>query len=69
MPSATIVVERLHDFRWPMDGHRVITMDEYAANPRAVPTGSTLVNLCRNGDLSRGYYCSLGGVGLRRHRI
>jgi len=59
MLSATIVVERLHDCPWPLDGHRVITMDDYARNPRAVPAGSTVVNLCRNGYLARGYYCSL----------
>lgn len=59
MPSATIVVDRLNNVPWPLDGHRVITMDDYARDPRVVAPRSRIVNLCRDGYLSRGYYCSL----------
>lgn len=68
MPCATIVVERPHDCPWPLDGHRVITMDRYTRDPHAAPPGSRIVNLCRNGYLSRGYYCSLLGEA-RGHAV
>lgn len=61
MHTATIVVDRPRECRWPMiDGLRVVTMDDYASNARIVPPGSRVINLCRNGFyLSGGYYCSL----------
>lgn len=43
-----------------IDGHRVVTMDDYATDAKVVPPGSRVVNLCRSGAyLSEGYYCSL----------
>ena len=60
MLSATIVVERPQDCPWPLGGHRIVAMDDYASNPRIVPVDTRVVNLCRNGGyLARSYDCSL----------
>ncbi|MCG5239395.1 RimK-like ATPgrasp N-terminal domain-containing protein [Azospirillum doebereinerae] len=64
MFGAIIAVERLRDCPWPLDGHRIVTLDDYADTPRAVladaQDGARIVNLCRNGGCRpRSYECSL----------
>lgn len=69
MPGAIIVVERLPDCPWPLAGHRIVTMDEYARTPRLAPPGTGIVNLCRTrGDPARSYECSMLAED-RRHDV
>ena len=61
MPSHVIVVERRSDFRWADPHGRVLTMDQYVAEPAEMQSRSRkVINLCRDYDyLGAGYYCSL----------
>lgn len=60
MPAATILVEHPKDCPWPSGDHRIVRISDYASNPKLVPSGGRIVNLCRtSGYLSQGYYGSL----------
>ena len=60
MSRYTIVVDRISDWRWPDDGLKLMTVDEFLTHGPSLPPGSRIVNLCRRyAYLSAGYYCSL----------
>ena len=61
MPRYTLVVDRLADWKWPMEEFDLISADAYLARGqkkgKATPR---VINLCRRyGYLTAGYYCSL----------
>lgn len=60
-PRYTIVVDRASDWKWEIDGLRILEADEYLTHwsrPKKRPI--RIINLCRRYSyLSGGYYCSL----------
>jgi glutathione synthase/RimK-type ligase-like ATP-grasp enzyme len=60
MSRYTIVVDRVSDWKWPDDGLKLMTVDEFLTHGPSLRPGSRIVNLCRRyAYLSAGYYCSL----------
>jgi glutathione synthase/RimK-type ligase-like ATP-grasp enzyme len=60
MSRYTIVIDRLSDWKWPTEGLRLMTVDEFLSTGASLPPGSRMVNLCRRyAYMSAGYYCSL----------
>jgi glutathione synthase/RimK-type ligase-like ATP-grasp enzyme len=61
MPVHVIVVDRVKDFPWPVEGRVIMQAADYVREAaRRLPASARIINLCRDYSyMSLGYYCSL----------
>ncbi|RED44169.1 RimK family protein [Aestuariispira insulae] len=61
MARYTIIVDRMSDWKWPMEGLNLMTAETFLTQTGKARNQTTrVINLCRNYKyLSAGYYCSL----------